>query len=88
MRCLRDQIDRTEVHFSEFLEASRRHAPGLKPARDTEPSITGGQHMGIWIILVCVLTYVISCAWLFIRVSKHTARDSEERQIAAYEEVV
>jgi hypothetical protein len=44
--------------------------------------------MGIWIILVCVLTYVISCAWLFIRVSKHTTRDSEERQIAAYEEVV
>jgi hypothetical protein len=44
--------------------------------------------MGIWIILVCVLTYVISCAWLFTRVSKHTARDLEERQIAAYEEVV
>jgi hypothetical protein len=43
--------------------------------------------MGIWIILVCVLTYVISCAWLFTRVSKHTVRDSEERQIAAYEEV-
>lgn len=42
--------------------------------------------MGIWIILACVLTYVISCAWLFTRVSKHTAPDSE-RQIAAYEEL-
>lgn len=44
--------------------------------------------MAIWIILVCTVTYVISWAWLFSRVSKHSGQVSEERQIAAYEEAV
>jgi type II secretory pathway component PulM len=44
--------------------------------------------MAIWIILICALTYVLSWAWLFSRVSKHSARITEERQIAAYEEAV
>ncbi len=44
--------------------------------------------MAIWIILVCAITYVISWAWLFSRMSKHTARASEERQLATYEKAV
>lgn len=44
--------------------------------------------MATWIILVCVLSYVLSWAWLFNQVSKHTARGSEEAQTAAYEEAV
>jgi hypothetical protein len=44
--------------------------------------------MAIWITLVCVITYVISWAWLLSHVRKHTVRVSEERQITAYEEAV
>jgi hypothetical protein len=44
--------------------------------------------MTIWIILLSVFTYVISWAWLFTRVSQHTAQVSEKKQIAAYEEAV
>lgn len=44
--------------------------------------------MAIWIILICALTYVISWAWLFSRVSQHAARVPEQRQIDTYEEAV
>lgn len=44
--------------------------------------------MAIWIFLVGAVIYVISWAWLFSRVSKHTAGVPEERQTAAYEEAV
>lgn len=34
--------------------------------------------MAIWIVLIGATTYIISWAWLFSRVSTHTALTSEE----------
>ena len=63
-----------------------RLAQSLLQALRSQP--IGGQHMAIWIILICALTYVISWAWLFSRVSQHAARVPEQRQIDTYEEAV
>jgi hypothetical protein len=43
--------------------------------------------MALWILLVALI-YVISWAWLFSRVGKHTPDVQPQQQTTAYEEVI